>query len=163
MGQKNTTIECSLRARVAEHHSSINSEVSHHVSKDFQSHQVKVKEVRILSRENHWLERGIKEAIHISSHQPTLNRDGGRYQLPHIWVGVLTPKTEDVAESSRWAKFYVWYKVCKTKWIVFCWYWACQSPKSPLLFRYSTSMCQSTWAENFLWLHPCLFNHKVWT
>ena len=68
--------ECSLRARVAEHlkPSSVNSKVSRHVNKDFPSHQVHVKEVGILSRENHWFERGIKEAIHIRTHQPELNR-----------------------------------------------------------------------------------------
>ena len=87
--------ERSLRARVAEHlrPSSVNSEVSRHINKDYPSHQVHVKEVRILSREKHWFERGIKEAIQIRTHQPTLNRDGGRYQLPHIWDSLLTSKT----------------------------------------------------------------------
>ena len=87
--------ERNLRARVAEHlrPSSSNSEVSRHIHRDAPSHKVTPGNVKILSRDEKWLDRGIKEAIHIRIHQPTLNRDAGRHQLPHIWDSLLRAKT----------------------------------------------------------------------
>ena len=86
--------ERSLRVRVAEHlrPSSSNSEVSRHIHKDSSTHTVKPDKVKILARENKWFERGIRESIKIRIHQPSLNRDGGRYQLPHIWDSLLRAK-----------------------------------------------------------------------
>ena len=34
-------------------------------------------------------ERGVKEAIQINIHKPTLNRDQGRYHLPPIWHNII--------------------------------------------------------------------------
>ena len=36
----------------------------------------------ILTTESRWFERGVKEAIFITALNPSLNRDGGRYNLP---------------------------------------------------------------------------------
>ena len=39
------------------------------------------------------LDRGVKEAIYIRALQPALNRDGGRFNLPHVWDNTLTSLT----------------------------------------------------------------------
>ena len=39
----------------------------------------------IVGREDHNLMRLIKESIYIRVNNPSLNRDIGKYQLPHIW------------------------------------------------------------------------------
>ena len=49
--------------------------------------------VTILDREPKWFERGIKEAISRRTENSTLNRDGDRYQLPHIWDTLLAGET----------------------------------------------------------------------
>ena len=43
----------------------------------------------VLTVEPKWFERGVKEAIYIRAYSPTLNNDGGRYQLPHIWTNII--------------------------------------------------------------------------
>ena len=44
---------------------------------------------KILDYEDNWWRRGIKEAIHIKQHEPTLNDDGGRFHLHPVWDLVL--------------------------------------------------------------------------
>ena len=66
--------------------SSASSEVSQHIHRDYPGHKV---EVEVLDHEDRWIERGIKEAIYIRVHRPDLNRDTGRYLLPHIWDNLL--------------------------------------------------------------------------
>ena len=39
----------------------------------------------VLTTEPRWFERGVKEAIYIRALNPSLNRDGGRYNLPPVW------------------------------------------------------------------------------
>ena len=48
----------------------------------------------IVGREDHNLMRLIKEAIYIRVNNPSLNRNIGKYQVPHIWDGVLNNITE---------------------------------------------------------------------
>ena len=48
----------------------------------------------IVGREDHNLMRLIKEAIYIRVNNPSLNRNIGKYQLPHIWDEVLNNITE---------------------------------------------------------------------
>ena len=36
-------------------------------------------------RESRWFESGLKEATYIIALSPSLNRDGGRYNLPLVW------------------------------------------------------------------------------
>ena len=43
----------------------------------------------ILGREDHSLLRTIKEALYIRANNPSLNRNIGKYHLPHIWDEVL--------------------------------------------------------------------------
>ena len=79
--------ERTLKTRFQEHcrPSSASSEVCRHIHQDFPNHSVSLDNTKILDREPRWFERGVKEAVHIRSIKPTLNKDGGRHQLPHIW------------------------------------------------------------------------------
>ena len=43
----------------------------------------------ILLVDPRWFERGVTEAIHIRVSAPSLNKDGGRYNLPPIWDNLL--------------------------------------------------------------------------
>ena len=43
----------------------------------------------MLATEARWFERGVKESIYIRVYSPTLNRDGGRYQLPPLWDSTI--------------------------------------------------------------------------
>lgn len=40
-----------------------------------------------------WFERGVKKAINIKFHRPTLNRDGGSYNLPAVQSNLLKGRT----------------------------------------------------------------------
>ena len=44
---------------------------------------------QIIGREGHSLPRNIKESIFIRVNNPTLNRNIGKFNLPHIWDRVL--------------------------------------------------------------------------
>ena len=50
-----------------------------------------VKNFRIIAREGQNMARAIKEAIYIRGNNPTLNRNIGKYNLPHIWNKVMFP------------------------------------------------------------------------
>lgn len=84
--------ERTLKTRFQEHKrpSNTNSEVCKHIHQDCPSHTVSLDSTKLLDKEPKWFERGVKEAIYIRAHKPSLNRDGGRHQLPHIWDGVIT-------------------------------------------------------------------------
>ena len=43
----------------------------------------------MIGREGHGLARNIKESIFIRVNNPTLNRNTGKFNLPHIWDKVL--------------------------------------------------------------------------
>ena len=83
--------ERSLKARFQEHRrpSTTTSEVSKHINQDHPEHSVDMTSAKILEVEPKWFERGVKEAIHIRTSQPSLNRDGGRYNLPGVWTNLL--------------------------------------------------------------------------
>ena len=51
---------------------------------DSPNHTITLENTKILSVEHKWFERGVKEAIHIRALKPSLNRDGGQYNLPPI-------------------------------------------------------------------------------
>ncbi|KAI8510832.1 hypothetical protein Bbelb_117480 [Branchiostoma belcheri] len=84
--------ERSLKARFLEHRrpSSSTSEVSQHIHIESPGHTVTLDKVRILDTEQDYFVRGVKEAIYIRAHQPSLNRDGGRYRLPATFDALLT-------------------------------------------------------------------------
>ena len=83
--------ERSIKARFLEHRhpSSTSSEVSQHIHIESPGHNIDLQEVEILNREPRFVERGIREAIQIRVHQPTLNRDGGRHKLSSLYDTVL--------------------------------------------------------------------------
>ena len=52
--------------------------------------------------EHKWFERGVKEAIYIQAMNPSLNRDGGRYNLPPVWNNIIKEKlTENGAGTTN--------------------------------------------------------------
>ena len=52
-------------------------------------HATTVKNFKIIGRMGQNMVRAIKEAIYIRVNNPTLNRNIGKYNLPHIWDKVL--------------------------------------------------------------------------
>ena len=52
-------------------------------------HTTSVKNFKIVGREEHGMAITIKEAIYIRVNNPTLNKNIGKYNLPHIWDKVL--------------------------------------------------------------------------
>ena len=52
-------------------------------------HKTSVENFKIIGREGHGISRITKEAIYIRVNNPTLNRNMGKYNLPHIWDKVL--------------------------------------------------------------------------
>ena len=52
-------------------------------------HNVTIDNFSILGREDQTLLRTIKEALYIRMNNPSLNRNIGKYHLPHIWDEVL--------------------------------------------------------------------------
>ena len=80
--------ERSLRSRFLDYRRP-SSEVSSHINRDKPSHSVSLANAKILDREDDWFARAVRKAIHIRSHHPSLNKVGGRYQLPHIWDSLI--------------------------------------------------------------------------
>ena len=52
-------------------------------------HTTSVENFKIIGREGHGMARTIREAICIRVNNPTLNKNIGKYNLPHIWNKVL--------------------------------------------------------------------------
>ena len=57
-------------------------------------HMVSIDNFSIVGREDQNLMRTIKEALYIRVNNPSLNRNIGKYHLPHIWDEVLHNTTE---------------------------------------------------------------------
>ena len=57
-------------------------------------HNVTIENFSIVGRENQNLMRTIKEALYIRVNNPSLNRNIGKYHLPHIWDEVLFNTSE---------------------------------------------------------------------
>ena len=53
------------------------------------SHEVSLDNFSIVGREDNSIARNSKEAIFIRVNDPSLNRNIGKFQLPHIWDEVL--------------------------------------------------------------------------
>ena len=79
-------MERSLNSRFNEHRrpSSTTSEVSKHIHIEHPEHSVELENTEILTTESRWFERGVKETIYIRALNPSLNRHGGRYNLPPV-------------------------------------------------------------------------------
>ena len=54
-----------------------------------QNHVIDWEGAKIVDRESDWKTRGIKEAIWIRKTSNTMNRDEGRYKLPHVYDDIL--------------------------------------------------------------------------
>ena len=52
-------------------------------------HNISIENFEIVGREDQNLMRTIKEALYIRVNDPSLNRNIGKYHLPHIWDDVL--------------------------------------------------------------------------
>ena len=52
-------------------------------------HNINIENFEIVGRESQNLMRTIKEALYIRVNDPSLNRNIGKYRLPHIWDEVL--------------------------------------------------------------------------
>ena len=87
--------ERSLKARFLEHRrpSTVTSEVSRHINHECPTHNISMSNTKILTTEPRWFERGVKEAIHIRTNQPPLNKDGGRHNLSPIWTNLLRKRS----------------------------------------------------------------------
>ncbi|KAI8499811.1 hypothetical protein Bbelb_221280 [Branchiostoma belcheri] len=72
--------------------------ISHHHGSE---RVVTLDKVRILDTEQDYFVRGVKEAVYIRAHQPSLNRDGGRYRLPATFDALLTSSRFRLPESQR--------------------------------------------------------------
>ena len=94
--------ERSLKARFGEHRkpSSTTSEVSKHIHTDSPDHTITLENTKILEVEHKWFERGVKEAIHIRALKSSLNRDGGRYNLPPIWNNIIKERLTESATGT---------------------------------------------------------------
>ena len=88
--------ERSLKARFSEHNrpSSVTSEVSKHIHQDNPGHTIEMENTKILTVEPRWFERGVKEAIYIRATKPSLNKDGGRFNLSPIWTNILKDRVK---------------------------------------------------------------------
>ena len=62
---------------------------------DNPNHNITLENTKILSVEHKWFERGVKEAIYIRAMNPSLNRDGGRYNLPLVWNNIIKERLTD--------------------------------------------------------------------
>jgi len=95
--------ERSLKARFMEHRrpSSTTSEVAKHIHQDQPGHTIDIDNTKVLTVEPRWYERGIKEAVNIRIHRPTLNKDGGRTNLPAVWTNLLHRHHQSHEEGAR--------------------------------------------------------------
>ena len=57
-------------------------------------HEIGIENINIVRREDQNLMRTIKEALYIRVNDPSLNRNVGKYHLPHIWDEVLFNTSE---------------------------------------------------------------------
>ena len=61
-----------------------------HQHSNHKDHPTSHNNFQIIGREGHSLARNIKESIFIRINNPTLNRNIGKFNLPHIWDRGLT-------------------------------------------------------------------------
>ncbi len=87
--------ERSLKQHFLEHRrpSSVTLEVSRHVHLDHPDHSISMDDTNILEVASKWFEHGVKEVIHIRVTHPSLNKDGGRCNLPSVWTNILNERT----------------------------------------------------------------------
>ena len=77
--------------RFKEHQKSPSPIFDHHNNTGY---NINITNLSIVGREDHNLTRAIKEALFIRVNDPSLNRNIGKYHLPHIWDEVLNTTSE---------------------------------------------------------------------
>ena len=77
--------------RYREHMRSPSPIMDHH---NTTGHEVSLDNFTIVGREDNNIARNIREAIFIRVNDPSLNRNIGKFQLPHIWDEVLAKSPE---------------------------------------------------------------------
>ena len=77
--------------RFREHMRAPSPILDHH---NITGHEVSLNNFSIVGREDQNIARTIKEAILIRVNDPSLNRNIGKFQLPHIWDEVLVKSPE---------------------------------------------------------------------
>ena len=68
-------------------------------------HSVELENTEILVTESRCFERGVKEAIYIRALNPSLNRDGGRYNLPPVWDNIIKKRVKADGQGEGGASF----------------------------------------------------------
>ena len=90
----------SLGTRLSQHARPYSRPVGEHLSEC--RHKLDPEETKILEQESRYFQRGVREAIFIRARAPSLNRDGGRHHLPHIYdTLVKSCDTRAAAEVSH--------------------------------------------------------------
>ncbi|KAI8514012.1 hypothetical protein Bbelb_083360, partial [Branchiostoma belcheri] len=74
----------------------VKAQVSQHIHIESPGHSVSLEGVKILDSESDFFARGVKEAVYIRAHRPTLNRDGGRHKLSGTYDPLLRSRVSDV-------------------------------------------------------------------
>ena len=65
-------------------------------------YNISIDNFSIVGREDQNLIRNIKEALYIRVNNPSLNRNIGKYHLPHIWDKVLLNTSELKINRPLW-------------------------------------------------------------
>ena len=79
-------------------------------------HNININKFTIVGREDQNLTTAIKETLFIRVNDPSLNRNVGKYHLPHIWDEVLH-KTSELKLKHRpggYSIFHFGYNICHT-------------------------------------------------
>ena len=74
-----------------------NSAIKEHI--ETTGHQCTTKNIKILSKEDHWYRRKVKESLMILRHRPTLNRDRG-LELPPVYSTLLSRDSPESRDNS---------------------------------------------------------------
>ena len=85
------TLKCYVVIYYVEHMRAPSPIIDHHNTTD---HEVSLDNFSIVGREDNSIARNIKEAMFIRVNDPSLNRNIGKFQLPHIWDEVLARSPE---------------------------------------------------------------------
>ena len=75
-------------------------------------HQATIDNFSIVGREDQNLSRAIKEALYIRVNNPSLNRNIGKYHLPHIWDEVLFNTPQNLNKNKiKTHGYYICHKI----------------------------------------------------
>ena len=55
---------------------------------------MELENTEVLTTEPRWFERGVKEDTYVRALNPSLNRDGGRYNLPRVWDNIIKKRVK---------------------------------------------------------------------